>query len=55
MEDYRLIEKQVAREILSMIETVYFSKECLEYRVNYGSNGARDLLIAMIKERYDVG
>lgn len=48
------IEQQVAREILSMIDMIFFSEEYLEYRCNYGSNGARDLLIELIKERYGV-
>lgn len=48
------IEQQVARDILSMIDMIYFSEEYLEYRCNYGSNGARDLLIELIKERYNV-
>lgn len=54
MEHDRFVEVQVAKEILSMIETIYFSKDYLEYRVNYGSNGTRDLLISMIKERYNI-
>lgn len=49
-----LAEKRVAREILNMIELVCFSKEYLEYRCNYGSNGQRDLIIRLIKQRYDV-
>ena len=48
------VEKQVAREILSMIDMVCFSKEYQEYRWRYGSNGERDLLISMIKERYGI-
>ena len=54
MEYDRFVEVQVAKEILSMIETIYFSKDYLEYRVNYGSHGTRDLLISMIKERYNI-
>jgi len=50
-----VIKKRVAREILSMIETVCFSKEFSEYRVNNGSNGERDLIIENIKKTYGVG
>lgn len=55
MTNERLIEKRVAREILIMIERIYFSEEYKEYRINYGSNGTRDLLIGSIKKLYDVG
>ena len=48
------IEKRVAREILSTIENIYFGDEFKEYRVNQGSNGARDLIIKIIQERYDI-
>lgn len=48
------IEKRVAREILSIIEKICFSDEFREYRINRGSNGTRDLIIKLIKERYDV-
>lgn len=50
-----IIEKKVAREILSLIEEVSFSKKFLEYRYNYGSNGQRDFIINAIKTRYEVG
>lgn len=50
-----VIRKSVAREILSMIETVCFSDEFSEYRVNNGSNGERDLIIDNIKKTYGVG
>jgi hypothetical protein len=50
-----VISKRVAREILSMIETVCFSDEFREYRVNNGSNGERDLIIENIKKMYGVG
>lgn len=50
-----IVKKKVAREILSMIETIYFSEEFREYRVNYGSNGQRDLIIENIKKIYGVG
>ena len=48
------IEKRVAREILSIIESICFSDEFREYRVNQGSNGTRDLIIKTIQERYNV-
>lgn len=55
MENNELVEKRVAREILGMIERVCLSEEYAEYRVNHGSNGARDLIIRLIKLRYGVG
>lgn len=48
------IERRIAREILSIIEEICFSDEFKEYRVNYGSNGTRDLIIKSIQERYDI-
>ena len=50
----KCIERRVAREILNIIERVCFSTEYVTYRVDYGSNGQRDLIIKMIKEKYDV-
>ena len=50
----KYLEKRVAREILNIIERISFSEEYKEYRISYGSNGQRDLIIQMIKERYDV-
>lgn len=55
MDSENVIRKRVAREILSMIETVYFGDEFKEYRINNGSNGQRDLIIENIKKTYDVG
>lgn len=52
--DEIIIEKRVAREILSMIEEICFSKKFFEYRCNYGSNGQRDLIILNIKEKYGI-
>lgn len=49
-----VIRNRVAREILSMIETVCFSDEFREYRLNNGSNGVRDLIIKNIKKTYEV-
>ena len=51
----KYIEKRVAREILNIIERVSFSEEYKKYRIDYGSNGQRDLIIQMIQERYGVG
>lgn len=45
-------EKRVAKEILSLMERVYFSDEYREYIINYGSNGARDLIMNTIEDRY---
>jgi hypothetical protein len=50
----KYIEKRVAREILNIIERISFSEEYKEYRINYGSNSQRDLIIQMIQERYEV-
>ena len=55
MSNEEIIKKRVAREILSMIETVCFSEEFREYRVNNGSNGTRNLIIENIKKTYSVG
>lgn len=55
LDNEKCIEKRVAREILSTIERIYFSEEFREYRINKGSNGERDLIIKLIKERYEVG
>lgn len=52
--DEVIIEKRVAREILSMIEEICFSKKFCEYRYKHGSNGQRDLIITNIKEKYGV-
>lgn len=52
MTDREIYSKQTAREILSFIEEVSFSKEYLNFRVNYGSNGQRDLIIHFIKNNY---
>lgn len=52
MTNEQIIERQVARTILCMIETIYFSDEYKQYRIDHGSNGTRDLLIGSIKKRY---
>ena len=54
MNNEDVIKKRVAREILSMIETVCFSDEFREYRINNGSDGTRDLIITKIERTYDV-
>jgi len=46
------IARKTAREILSYIEQVCFSEEFKDYRIDYGSNGQRDLIIKFIKEKY---
>ncbi len=51
----KCIERRVAREILNIIERISFSTEYKEFRMNHGSNGQRDLIIQMIKERFEVG
>lgn len=55
LDNEQCTEKRVAREILSIIEKICFSDEFREYRINNGSNGERDLIIKLIKERYEVG
>lgn len=54
MTEKEIYSKATAREILSLIEEVCFSKEYIEFRVAYGSNGQRDLIIREIKERYNI-
>lgn len=51
----KYIEKRVAREILSIIEKIYFSDEFREYRIDHGSNGTRDFIIKLIKDKYEIG
>ena len=48
----RNTEKRVVREILNLMELVYFSDEYRDYRINYGSNGVRDLIMNTIEDRY---
>lgn len=50
----KCIEKRVAREILNIIEQIYYSKDYIEYRINYGSNGTIELILSTIADRYDV-
>lgn len=54
MNDKEFIEKRVAMEIIIKIREIYFSEEYSQYRIDYGSNGTRDLLIDSIKKMYDV-
>ena len=55
LDNEKCTEKRVAREILSTIEKICFSEEFKEYRISNGSKGERDLIIKLIKERYEVG
>lgn len=50
----KCIERRVAREVLNIIERICFSAEYKSYRMDHGSNGQRDLILQMIKEKYDV-
>lgn len=54
LDNEEVIKKRVAREILSMIEVVCFSEAFKEYRVNYGSNGQRNLIIENTKSTYGI-
>lgn len=55
MTNEQMAERRVAREILSIIETICFSEEYRAYRVNYGSKGEIDLIISTIRAKYNVG
>lgn len=52
MTEKELMERRIAREILTMIESICFSEEYREFRVDWGSNGQRSLIISKIKEQY---
>lgn len=52
--DYELGKVAAAREILNLLEEVYFSSEYSELRINKGSNGTRDFILNTIKETYQV-
>lgn len=52
MDEKELMERKVAREILTMIETICFSKEYNKLRVDNGSNVTRNLIMKTIKEQY---
>jgi hypothetical protein len=47
-----LVERRVAREILTMIEEICFSEEYKNFRIDYGTHGQRDLIIKNINEKY---
>lgn len=55
MNNEEIIKRKLAREILTMIETVCFSEEFKKFRIDQGSNGTRDLIIENIKNTYGVG
>lgn len=48
----KVMGRRVAKEILSIIEQIYFSEEYKQYRINYGSNGIRDLILNTIENKY---
>ena len=52
--DYELGKIASAREILNLLEEVYFSSEYSEMRINNGSNGTRDFILDKIKEKYQI-
>ena len=52
--DYELGKIASAREILNLLEEVYFSSEYSEMRINNGSNGTRDFILSKIKEKYQI-
>lgn len=52
--DYQLGKIAAAREILNLLEEVYFSSEYSELRINRGSNGTRDFILNTIKETYQI-
>ena len=54
MTDLELGKKMAAREILNIIEEICFSTDYSEYRYYNGSNGTRDLIISIIKNKYKI-
>lgn len=52
--DYELGKIAAAREILNLLEEVYFSSEYSELRINKGTNGTRDFILNAIKETYQI-
>ncbi len=52
--DYELGKIASAREILNLLEEVYFSSEYSELRINKGTNGTRDFILNTIKETYQI-
>ena len=55
MSEKEIYEKRTARDILSKIEEICFSKDWADYRISYGSNGQRDYIIYYIKRKYNIG
>ena len=54
MENKIIYQKITAREILNIIEEICFSEDYVNFRINQGSRGQRDLIIEKIKEKYDI-
>ncbi len=54
IEDKELFQRQVARDILSVIEEVCFSRAYIKFRADNGSNGQRNYIINYIKKKYDI-
>ena len=54
MGDKELFQRQAARDILSVIEEVCFSKAYIEFRANNGSKGQIDFIIDYIKLKYNI-
>lgn len=52
--DYELGKVAAARQILNLLEEVYFSSEYSELRINKGSNGTRDFILNTIKDTYQI-
>lgn len=52
--DYELGKVAAARQILNLLEEVYFSSEYSKLRINKGSNGTRDFILSTIKETYQI-
>jgi len=48
-------KKELQERFYLLLKKICFSDEFKEYRINQGSNGTRDLIIKLIKERYEVG
>ena len=46
------IETQVAKEILDILNRIWFSDEYRTFRLNHGIKGQRDLILKIIKEKY---
>lgn len=46
------IETQVAKEILDILNRIWFSDEYKTFRLNHGIKGQRELILKTIKEKY---